>query len=160
MIIRGGYFKEGGFYHPFVSAEISFPELNTTDYIWFLVDTGADRTAISEKDVSRLRIGYDKLKKTNKDLCGIGGSVETYETEAIIKLSAEHIDRINILVMKNKIPDEIPQKEKERLRVLYQGIPSLLGRDILDEFGIFIHRKTNRILVLSDEKIPEDMFHI
>lgn len=160
MIIKGEYFKEGEFYRPYVSVEVSFPELRVTDYIWFLVDTGADKTAISEKDVLRLGIDYKKIHKADKDLGGIGGSVETYETEVVIKLSKEHIDRINVLVMKNKIPNEIQKEEREKWKILYQKIPSLLGRDILDEFGVFIHRKTNRLLILSDDEIPEEIFRI
>jgi len=160
MIIKGEYFKEGEFYRPYVSVEISFPELRVTDYIWFLVDTGADKTAISEKDVLRLGIDYNKLQKADKDLGGIGGSVDTYETEAVIKLSKDHVDRINVLVMKNKIPDEIQGEERGKWKILHQKIPSLLGRDILDEFGVFIHRKTNRLLILSDDEIPEEMFRV
>ena len=49
----------------------------------FLIDTGASKTIISDRDVVWLGIDYGKLTKSLPSM-GIGGSVQTY---ALMELS-------------------------------------------------------------------------
>lgn len=92
-----------------------------------LVGLGADFTVISEGDAKRFGLDYRMLMRADKDLGGIGGKVETYTAEAVLKIEPDFIDRRKILVMKNKISENVPDKEKKQLENLRQRMPSILG---------------------------------
>ena len=49
--------------------------------IEFLVDTGASRTTLLDKDAIYLGLDYNKLTKYKENLSGIGGSISTYVIE-------------------------------------------------------------------------------
>jgi len=157
-MIRGFYRIEGGFRRPFVIAKLLFPDFNREETVELLVDTGADVTMLSEKDALRIGLNYEKLERAKKDLGGIGGKVETYSVEAIIKIEPDFIERVKILTVKNRLPNRSPEDIREELRELYQRIPSLLGRDIIDNFGLFMHGRTDRVSLLQDIEIPEGLF--
>jgi len=97
----------------------------------FLVDTGASRTTICDKDTVRLGIDFGKLEKLSEGMLGIGGMVDTYVLRDV-KLTfrreneeshVEHFDRIYVL--KHAILDK---------RIM--RIPSILGRDMLNKHAL------------------------
>ncbi len=154
-MIRGFFREEIGFSRPFIIAKLFFPNLNIEETAEFLVDTGADVTMLSEKDALRIGLNYKKLEKAKKDSGGIGGKAETYIIEVIIKIEPDFIRRTKILTIRNKLPKDI---SKEETKKLHQRIPSLLGRDIIGEFGLFMHERTKRILLLKDVETPGEIF--
>lgn len=157
-MIRGFYRVEGGFRRPFVIAKIIFPRFNIEETIEFLVDTGADVTMLGEKDILRIGLDYEELGRARKDLGGIGGKAETYVIEAIIKIEPDFVERMKVLTIRNELPEKTPKDKKKELRELYQRMPSLLGRDIIEEFGLFMHGRTDRLFLLQDSEIPEELF--
>lgn len=142
---------------PCVNARTTFPG-KLEKSITFLVDLGAERTAVSEEDAVKIGLDYGKLEKAERNIGGIGGKVETYTAEVVLKIQPDFIDKRKILVMKNKIPDNISNNEKNQLKNFYQRIPSLLGRDIICEFWLFIHEKTEMILMMQDNEIHPELF--
>ncbi|CEG13696.1 conserved hypothetical protein [groundwater metagenome] len=145
-MICGFYRKRGRMMMPCVNSRVIIPDIGEKD-IKFLVDTGAERTVICEGDSVEIGVDYEKLERAERDLGGIGGKVETYTIEAILKIEPDFVDKRKILVIRNKIPKYLPDEEKKRLKNLYRRIPSLLGRDIISLFGLFIHEKTESVLI-------------
>ena len=59
-------------------AVLSSKPLGIHETVEFLVDTGASRTTICDKDAVRLRIDFTKLEKLSEGMLGIGGAVNAY----------------------------------------------------------------------------------
>ncbi|ODS36183.1 MAG: hypothetical protein A7316_02895 [Candidatus Altiarchaeales archaeon WOR_SM1_86-2] len=159
-MIKGYYTKKGFIKRPFVDAEIMILDTLVEKPLRFLVDLGADFTIICEKDAHRLGLDYSKLKKADRDLGGIGGKAERYTMEVILKIEPDFVKRMNVSVIKNKIPDDISPVMRSKLKNFYERLPSLLGRDVIREFGLFVHERTERIYFLQDNEIPNELFEI
>jgi predicted aspartyl protease len=55
--------------------------MDIDETVEFMVDTGASRTTLLDKDAIYLGLDYDKLPKYKENLSGIGGSISTYFME-------------------------------------------------------------------------------
>ena len=115
--------------------------------IEFLVDTGASRTTICDKDAIRLGIDFGKLEKLDEGMLGIGGVVDTYVLKDVKlvfrredeKSYVENFERIYVL--KHAVLDE---------RIM--RIPSILGRDILNKYAL-IYDKRHEKAYITDEAL-------
>ncbi len=159
-MIRGSYIKKKYIKRPFIESKVIVLDTLIEKPLQFLVDLGADFTVICERDAYRLGLNYSKLKKTERGLGGIGGKAETYTVEVILKIEPDFVKRMNIFTIKNKIPDNIPAEMQNKLKKFYESFPSLLGRDIIREFGLFVHERTERIYLMNDNEIPDELFEI
>jgi len=119
---------ELGYVRPFVLCET--PEISGP--IRMVVDTGASRTTISERDAIRLGIDYETLTcPEDNSVIGIGGTCLYYltgEVALVFRVSRDswHTERLDsVLVLKSN------DDEMAALRV-----PSLLGRDILSRYSV------------------------
>jgi predicted aspartyl protease len=129
-----GYLSAGTPRRPFVSARFRFPALdNRLHPVELLVDTGADRTILSPVDARRLGIALANLPR-GLPSTGIGGQVTTRSIEAILTINAF------------STPLTLPIPEMTR------PIPSLLGRDILSRFALYLEERTNRVLLLESHE--------
>ena len=113
----------------------------------FLIDTGAIRTAILDRDAKRLGIDFNNLPKQKYKMTGIGGPVETYSIkDAMLAFSADkdkrHAETLEVLVLRHA---EVNEK--------IERLPSLLGRDIIGKYHL-IYSKPTRKIYLTDEGIP------
>jgi len=139
------FFKPGIFEAAYVVAVLECEALRIRDIIEFLVDTGASRTTICDKDVIRLGIDFSKLEKLSEGMLGIGGLVDTHvlkDVKLVFRKEngeshAESFDRIYVL--KHAVRDE---------RIM--RIPSILGRDMLNKHAL-IYDKRNKVAYLTDE---------
>ena len=104
----------------------------------FLIDTGADRSIIGNSDASRMvrYFGVDLADlQDGSPGGGIGGIVATKTAEATLKIGGFSKDlRLDILAPS---PDA------------HFAIPSLLGRDVLSHFALFIEERTDKVLLLE-----------
>ena len=137
-MIRGHFVTMRGRLIPFVDAVFHFPALNQSLEVPLLVDTGADRTILSPFDTTRL------VRRFSVDLAtlprgtpgtGVGGQVETRTIEAVLTLDTFSIPLL--LTVVDPLPGPTPP------------IPSLLGRDILSHFALFMEERTRRVLLLE-----------
>jgi predicted aspartyl protease len=126
-----GYLTTGATRRPFVSARLQFPSLGDLRHpVEFLVDTGADRTILSPLDAMRLGINLDTLE-SGLPSTGVGGQAETRTIEAVLT-----IDSLSMPLTLTIIETSRP-------------IPSLLGRDVISRFALFMEERTNRVLLLE-----------
>lgn len=127
---------------PVVDAVLHFPTLGDRGVqVRLLVDTGADRTVLAPVDATRLvrEFGIDLAAlAAGVPSRGIGGQWSTRTIEAVLTL-----DRIAMplsLTILEPRPGPL------------SPMPSLLGRDILSRFALFMEERTSRVLLLEPDK--------
>lgn len=142
------FFKPGIFEAAYVAAVLETKALNIHETVELLVDTGASRTTILDKDAIRLGLDFTKLEKLSEGMLGIGGLVDTYilkDVKLIFrredkKSHTENLERIYIL--------KHPNLNEKIMR-----IPSILGRDILNKHTL-IYNKRHEKAYITDETLP------
>jgi predicted aspartyl protease len=107
---------------PFVEARVTFPRLNVTGLVPFLVDTGADGTLFMPADSRKIGIDFGNLKNPTTS-SGIGGPARGFLERVIISFS----DRRYVFAYLLKAEIAVPTRHNSRL-------PSLLGRDVLRQW--------------------------
>ncbi|MCG2727272.1 MAG: hypothetical protein L6244_01290 [Candidatus Methanoperedenaceae archaeon] len=105
-----------------------------------MVDTGASRTTLLDKDAIYLGLNRNRLKRYNQDFSGIGGSVETFVIEdAILMLDNENL-RMPVFVIRHDL-----EKLNEENRIKILRMPSLLGRDVISMFKLTFDIKNKKL---------------
>ncbi len=137
-MIRGYFYTAGVRRRPFVQARFDFPSLNRSLEVPLLVDTGADRTIIAPLDANRLGLDLSTLSM-GQPSTGVGGQMNTRLVEALVTLD-DFSTTLTLTILE-------PLPERRAL-----PIPSLLGRDIISRFALFIEERTNRVLLLEPEE--------
>ncbi len=132
-------YGRGGKGRPFVRGTLEFPAFVRDLEVALLVDTGADRTILGPLDTRRLGIDLSTLP-AGRPSTGVGGQSQTRTTGAILKL--ESFSTALELTILDSPPGSQPSL----------AIPSLLGRDILSRFALFIEERTSRVLLLEPEE--------
>jgi hypothetical protein len=141
------FFKPGIFEAAYVVAVLESDALGMRETIEFLVDTGASRTTICDKDAIRLGIDFGKLEKLGEGMLGIGGVVDTYvlkDVKLVFRREDEksHVQNFErIYVLKHVVLDE---------RIM--RIPSILGRDILNKYAL-VYDKRHEKAYITDEAL-------
>ena len=137
-----GYFRldDDGFTRAYIDLAVEFHEPTVARLVvTFAVDTGADRTLLSPHIAEWLRADFDfDIRSLEKDnpIGGIGGQVNTRKTRATLYSGGQWITSN----MSIPIIDAVPGPD---------SMPSLLGRDIIDYFALFMERRTERVLSLD-----------
>jgi len=132
-----GFFRNGA---GFVNAHIASEEMDIDETIELLVDTGASRTTLHDKDVICLGIEYNKLRRYEQDLSGIGGSVETYVIDNTFILFGEYAMGMPVFVIRHPLET---MSEEEKTRIL--RFPSILGRDVINKFRLIFDKEKDEI---------------
>jgi hypothetical protein len=136
MTIRG-FFKHDA---PFVNAHLFSPSLKIDSNIEFLIDTGASRTVLLDRDIHILGIDVTHLKKHETDLCGIGGCVATFLIEDSVLVFKSDQGEIAIEIPVFVTAHSLDQKDPfERSRIF--RMPSILGRDVINLFKLVLSLK-------------------
>jgi hypothetical protein len=145
-----GYFSTREFQErPFIEAVFQFSVRDValhdlTLEVPLLVDTGADRTILSPAVALQLELQYGvnltRLPR-GRPSSGVGGRAETRDIGGSITLG----DRF-------KIEDHLFPIIEPPARGPIPTIPSLLGRDMLIAFGIVVHQRSGRVLLLERDE--------
>lgn len=130
---------------PFVRATLFSKGLGLKHVVNFHVDTGAAVTTLLDRDVKRLRIDLEKLKRAKRGLFGIGGSLATYVIEDSTLLfqagSGEAVEeRLSVYAGVHDV-----EKLSEVERKLILELPSLLGRDLIYRFKLVLDKARNQV---------------
>jgi len=138
-MIRGYFSTQGTRRRPFIDAILQFPTLNSHSLdVKLLVDTGADRTLLSPLDAGRFvrRCALDLTTLPHgARSTGVGGQSATRVLETVLILDTLSLPIL--LTILDPPPGPMPH------------IPSLLGRDVLSHFALFVEKRTNRVLLLE-----------
>ena len=111
---------------PYVPGVVVIPRLNISGSVVFLLDTGADSTCLHTNDATSLEIPLERLGNLT-EVGGIGGGAEYFKEDATLYFSDD--DRI----VGYDISIGIASSDTG-------GLPSLLGRDIFDNWRIEYER--------------------
>ncbi len=140
-----GYFRAGPLEAAYITAVLAIPTLGIRQNVEFLIDTGATKTTILDRDAVALAIPYYRLSRLKQPLLGLGGLVDTYVAEQgeiyfKSESGSEHKEQLSeLFVVKHKKVDENIMR-----------IPSVLGRDILNKYRL-IYDKIRDLVVITDE---------
>ena len=143
MRLNGFFRNDAGYINALLSSE----ETEISETIEFLVDTGASRTTLLDKDAIFLDIEYGKLSKSEQDMSGIGGSVETYEINDSVLIFGEHSIKTPVYVLKHTLGE---MNEVEKIRIL--RFPSILGRDVITRFRLIFDRVKGELLLTNEKE--------
>lgn len=140
-----GYFRAGPLEGAYTTVVLALPKLGIRQNIELLIDTGATKTTILDRDAITMGIPYNRLPRLKQPLLGLGGVVETYvakDAEIYFRADgdAEHRESISeLLVVKHANVDHNIMR-----------IPSVLGRDILNKYRL-IYDKNRELVAITDE---------
>lgn len=144
-----GYFKQKD-RNPYLAVEVIIPEFSISKRVRFLVDTGASTTIINEGDALRLGLDFSKLRSSNIKIGGIGGFAETYEADATLLSEVKPIYTGVIYLLKHQTPADLSEEEQRRMKRWFLAQPSLLGKNIIYDYGLFVHYLNEKILLMED----------
>ena len=112
---------------PYIPGVVVIPRLNISGSVVFLLDTGADATCLHTNDALNLQIPSERLGNLAQ-VGGIGGGAEYFKEDATVYFSDD--DRVVGYDISIGIASS-----------LTGGLPSLLGRDIFDNWRIEYERR-------------------
>lgn len=135
-----GYFRhdDNGVMRPYIDLDVAFhTPLNARIRISFIVDTGADRTLLSANVARELERLFDfdiRSLELGNPVGGLGGIIDTRSIGVTLRQGSFWT------AMPVSIIDAVPGPN---------SAPSLLGRDMLDDFALFMERRSERVLLLD-----------
>lgn len=131
---------------PYIEGRLILPRLKIRGDISFCVDTGADRSLLLPGDGERMGVDYTKLTGKAQSM-GLGGICYNFMEPALFVFS-EPKRFLHVYIMLLAIAPASPKM---------MGIPSLLGRDILDRWRMVYHPAKKRLtfqVVSADVTVP------
>ena len=99
-----------------------------------MIDTGADRSLLSPKDAVGIGLDFSILDRGPASR-GVGGETPTLLVESMI------------YVARYTIPLTLSIPEAQR------PIPSVLGRDFIANFALFLEERTGRVMFLDERDV-------
>ena len=150
MRIKGYFNPEFKPTAPFIDVVIVSEEVGLNHEVRLLLDTGASMTILLDKDIKNIGLDISKLKRADKRIGGVGGSIDTYiiEDARVIFESNEGCVYQNIPLFVG-IHDLSKMDEDTKKRIL--TMPSLLGRNIINEFDIYCSLHKGQIYLENEE---------
>ena len=142
-MIRGYFSTVGAVRRPFLYCSLEFPKHPYVGAagVELPVDTGADRTILSPIDAESMRLDASSLDVGLRSR-GIGGEISTRVVES----------KLTVQGYSTSITLHVPE--------VRQPIPSLLGRDFMAKFALFMEEKTERVLLLDDDDLSAVSFAV
>ena len=144
-MLRGRFGDTSG--AAFIEGRLFIPRLNIQSNISFCVDTGADKTVLLPTDAIKMELDYDALQEDSQPSVGIGGFSYNFVEPAIITFNeprkAIQAYQIDLLIIEPE--------------VALMELPSLLGRDILNQWRMRYSPTSNRLtfdVITADFTFP------
>lgn len=119
-----GYYKDDDPPAPYVKAQVYLPGLRTGAEVEFLLDTGAHATSLMPDDMTMMRVDLRRVRGQPQEVSGVGGQAWYKRAKAVLRFQDHdafgHFQEFEIDI------HLMAGREGQQL-------PSLLGRDILNE---------------------------
>jgi len=127
---------------PAVQAFCYIPIINHSEWVDFLIDTGASETCLN--GIYALDLQQEMRKETLEDSLGVGGGCRYYHERAVLIFQDDQNEPFEHQVLPMGIQQIIP----EHLKIPdFLDCPSLLGRDVI-EHCVFHYEPDNGIVEL------------
>ena len=147
-----GYFvadEKACFRRPYMDVTVTSPEADDNSIeISFVIDTGADLTLISPFDGQRICRQLDVDMHSlplGKSIGGIGGQVDTKFIKVKLVIG-DYKTTMNTSIV------DLPPGPND--------MPSILGRDVIYDFALFMEHSADRLFLLRDtEEISSLLDH-
>ena len=108
--------------------------------VQFLVDSGANDTMLGYSESQRIfDDGADLSGLPRGTIPGVGGFVPIRVVQAKLEFG-------NLVA-------HLPLPILEPMRGQPSGVPSLLGRDVLSHFALFMEERTERVMLLEPDEV-------
>ena len=137
-VISGSFSEDGPVRRPYLRCRIELPAgyPASSEEFEFLVDTGADVTTLSPDDAVKIGLDISSLDfgRTSR---GVGGAVTTRVIES------------NLLVQGYSVPLTLQILEFQ------QPIPSVLGRDFMSHFALFMEERRGLVLFFDQSELAQ-----
>ena len=140
-MIQGRFGNTSG--RPYIEGRLSIPRLGIVGDVSFLLDTGADSSLLMPIDSGRLGIDFSQLTSTSESYGG--GGLSKQFVEPVILAFTESGVCLHVYFLTLRIAVPTPD---------IGDIPSLIGRDIIDQWAITYDKPNIR---LTAEVIHSDM---
>ncbi len=125
---------------PYITAEVAIPGLGTARDTPFLLDTGVGTTFLMAEDAIQMGIDFGNLTLSSSLGSGVGGYIRIYQMSASITFA----DRENLYVYRAELAIAEPGEHN-------RGLPSLLGRDILNRWRLRYDAPANALEAQVDD---------
>lgn len=137
-MIRGRFGDTSG--RPFISGRLIIKDLQVISFVSFCLDTGSDETVILPADGRRFSLDYGKLTG-GIESCSLNGNCKLFPVPATVQFFEPDYDHpetihsydITIKIAPNR--DDLMQ------------LPSILGRNVFDNWSINYCRHKNRLTI-------------
>jgi hypothetical protein len=136
-MLRGRFGNTTG--APYLEGHVSFPRFGARGLVSFLIDTGADGTVMMPADTKKLGVNFGSLRNPTTSE-GIGGAANGFNEQAVLSFSDNHYVYAYLIT----IEISSPTKNNHRF-------PSLLGRDLLDQWRLVLD-PSRKIINLTPRK--------
>lgn len=135
-MFRGYFTSEGGRRAPYLTCNIGFPDTPNLGIasVDFLVDTGAETTILARRVAENVGLDLAILPDGGTS-AGIGG------------ITATRAVRVTISV------DDYSTVMWVRIQESLHSVPSVLGRDFMQDFALFIDQSSGRVLFLDETDV-------
>jgi hypothetical protein len=112
-------------------------DLGIGNPVYFLIDTGATRSLLSEKDAKILAIDYSKLELQKEPIVGLGGTAPLYRIKSECKLTFLTSDSQPVVeTLPNFDVTKVELKDEKTRNLVFNLIPSLIGMETLERFKL------------------------
>ena len=101
----------------------------------FVVDTGADATLIAPTDFDAQGVRYSQIQGTETESSGYGGKITAKRCPATLYLRDDSGRHMRIIL----------EAEFGKPHPANEGLPSVLGRDVIDLFRLVVDRSVNLV---------------
>ena len=142
-MIRGYFSISAARRRPFIDAVFQFPTADEDFEVPVLIDAGTDRTILSPVEALRLALDFGidfATFELGPPSTGIGGQAPTRLTDVVLRLDTFSTS-LQLTVLEPPASGLIPP------------IPSLLGRDVISRFGLFVDQRTEQVLLLDAAEV-------
>ena len=133
---------------PFITATVESKSQRIKRPLNFHIDTGASVTVLLDKDINYLGIDVRKLKKAERNIGGLGGSIDTYSIEdaaLFFRTKNREIikETLRLFVGFHDLSKISPEE-----RSLIMRMPLLLGRDIIYRYRLVCDKNSNEVYMM------------
>jgi hypothetical protein len=140
-------------HQPKIPVYVEIPKTHKGAVIFFLIDSGATKSMITEKDAAVIGIDCYDFPECKQDSVGFGGTFKNRMINCPVKLTfgkgnsheyCVHHDSGLRLIM---IPPTVTGEDREKI---IRHTPSVLGMDVIERFQLYLDKKKVELTVIDE----------